>query len=78
MNREPRVNPQTDALIAVHVQRDFCPGGALPVPHGGEVVPVLNEWLRDAGLAKFATRDWHPPNHGSFQRRGGPKGSRCL
>ncbi len=78
MKSEFRVDPETDALIVVHVQRDFCPGGALPVPHGDEVVPVLNEWLRDADLAKFATRDWHPPNHCSFQRRGGPWPDHCV
>lgn len=55
----------TDALIVVDVQQDFCPGGALPVEEGDQVVPVAN-----ALLPKFrhvvCTRDWHPPNHCSF------------
>jgi len=78
MGKELEVNPRTDALIVVHVQRDFCPGGALPVPQGDAVVPVLNEWLRDACLLKIATRDWHPPNHCSFRRRGGPWPDHCV
>jgi nicotinamidase/pyrazinamidase len=54
-----------DALIVVDVQNDFCPGGALAVPRGDEVLPVVN------GLAaKFRnvvlTQDWHPRGHLSF------------
>ena len=78
MDEEYRVNPETDALIVVDVQRDFCPGGALPVPKGDEVVPVLNEWLRTGELLKVATRDWHPPAHCSFQRSGGPWPDHCV
>jgi nicotinamidase/pyrazinamidase len=54
-----------DVLIVVDVQNDFCPGGALAVAGGDEVVPVVN------ALAKrFAnvvlTQDWHPAGHASF------------
>jgi len=73
-----RVNPETDALIVVDVQRDFCPGGALPVPRGDEVVPVLNEWLRCVGALKIATRDWHPADHCSFEGQGGPWPPHCV
>jgi nicotinamidase/pyrazinamidase len=54
-----------DALLVVDVQVDFCPGGALPVPGGDEVVPVVN---RIVGLFNHtvATQDWHPPEHVSF------------
>ncbi len=56
---------ERDLLIAVDVQNDFCPGGALAVPRGDEVVPLVN---RLAG--RFAhlvlTQDWHPPGHLSF------------
>lgn len=71
----------SDALLIVDVQRDFCPGGALAVPDGDAVVPVLNQWIdaaRDAGAAIFASRDWHPPDHISFQEQGGPWPSHCV
>ena len=71
----------SDALLIVDVQRDFCPGGALAVPDGDAVVPVLNQWIdaaRDAGAAIFASRDWHPPDHVSFQEQGGPWPSHCV
>jgi nicotinamidase/pyrazinamidase len=53
------------ALIIVDLQNDFLPGGALPVPHGDEVIPVANELQRRFELV-VATQDWHPPDHGSF------------
>ncbi len=68
----------TDALIVVDVQRDFCPGGALAVPHGDEVVPPLNKWLQVKKLFKVATRDWHPADHCSFRRAGGPWPDHCV
>ncbi len=54
-----------DVLLVVDVQNDFCPGGALAVPGGDEIVPVINrvaEKFRHAVL----TQDWHPPDHLSF------------
>lgn len=69
------------ALIVVDVQKDFCPGGALPVPEGDKVVPMLNEYIKHftrAGAAIYATRDWHPSNHVSFRSRGGPWPSHCV
>ena len=71
----------SDALLIVDVQRDFCPGGALAVPDGDAVVPVLNQWIdaaRDAGAAIFASRDWHPPDHVSFQEQGGSWPAHCV
>ncbi len=53
------------ALIIVDLQNDFLPGGALPVPHGDEVVPLANGLQRSFELV-LATQDWHPPDHGSF------------
>jgi nicotinamidase/pyrazinamidase len=53
------------ALIIVDLQNDFLPGGALPVPHGDEVIPVANKLQRHFELV-LATKDWHPPDHGSF------------
>lgn len=54
-----------NALIIVDLQNDFLPGGALPVPHGDEVIPLANELQRRFELV-LATQDWHPPDHGSF------------
>ncbi|HIE14453.1 TPA: bifunctional nicotinamidase/pyrazinamidase [Candidatus Bathyarchaeota archaeon] len=70
-----------DALIIVDVQRDFCPGGSLPVPNGDEVIEVLNEYIKmfkDAGALIYATRDWHPPNHISFRDYGGLWPPHCI
>jgi nicotinamidase/pyrazinamidase len=64
-----------DALLIVDVQKDFCAGGKLAVPDGDAVVPVLNEWIAEAGRAGIpiiASRDWHPREHVSFAPQGGP------
>ncbi|MCX8157868.1 MAG: bifunctional nicotinamidase/pyrazinamidase [Verrucomicrobiae bacterium] len=53
------------ALIIVDVQHDFLPGGALPVPEGDQVIPVINQ-LQPRFELVVATQDWHPPGHGSF------------
>ena len=70
-----------DALLIVDVQNDFCPGGALPVPDGDMVVAVLNEWIAaalHASVPVYASRDWHPPDHMSFARQGGPWPMHCV
>lgn len=72
---------QKDALIVVDVQNDFCGGGALEVPDGDAVVPVLNDWMqraRAAGIPVVASRDWHPENHCSFEAQGGPWPPHCV
>jgi nicotinamidase/pyrazinamidase len=53
------------ALIVVDVQNDFCPRGALAVPDGDAVVPVINR-LQERFETVVLTQDWHPPDHGSF------------
>jgi nicotinamidase/pyrazinamidase len=53
------------ALIIVDLQNDFLPGGALAVPEGDQVVPVINQLSQDFDLV-FTTQDWHPANHCSF------------
>ncbi|MEM1582368.1 MAG: nicotinamidase [Candidatus Bathyarchaeia archaeon] len=76
-----KIEKDKDALIVVDVQVDFCPGGALPVPDGDKVVPILNEYIRKfdaAGALIIATRDWHPPNHASFKDYGGPWPPHCI
>jgi nicotinamidase/pyrazinamidase len=55
----------TDVLIVIDVQNDFCPGGRLPVPRGDDVVPVINRLA--AGFGNIVlTQDWHPRDHLSF------------
>jgi nicotinamidase/pyrazinamidase len=54
-------------LVLVDIQNDFCPGGALAVPHGDQVVPVANR-LAPLFPLVVATQDWHPADHGSFAR----------
>ncbi len=53
------------ALILVDIQNDFLPGGALAVPDGDAILPVVNRVLPEFDLI-VATQDWHPPEHGSF------------
>ena len=55
----------TDVLIVIDVQNDFCPGGRLAVPGGNDVVPVINRLApRFANIV--LTQDWHPHDHFSF------------
>jgi nicotinamidase/pyrazinamidase len=65
------------ALIVVDVQNDFCPGGALAVPEGDDVVEPINRLAADSPFV-VATRDWHPPDHGSFAAQGGPWPVHCV
>lgn len=59
------LEPDRDLLLIVDLQNDFCPGGALPVPEGDQVVRPINALAaRFANVA--ATQDWHPPGHRSF------------
>ena len=63
------------ALIIVDVQNDFCPGGALAVTHGDEVVAPLNKWIEKAERERdywivVATRDWHPRETNHFAEFG--------
>jgi nicotinamidase/pyrazinamidase len=55
-----------DALLIVDFQNDFTPGGALPVAEGDRIADPINDLLDSFDLV-IATRDWHPPDHGSFQ-----------
>jgi nicotinamidase/pyrazinamidase len=68
-----------NALIVVDLQNDFLPGGALPVPHGDEVIPLANEVQGRFDLV-LATQDWHPPSHGSFaaNHQGKKPGDRII
>ncbi|MFY2824386.1 bifunctional nicotinamidase/pyrazinamidase [Ruegeria sp. MALMAid1280] len=55
----------THALIVIDVQNDFCPGGALAVPAGDEIVAPINAMMDDFE-AVILTQDWHPAGHSSF------------
>lgn len=66
-----------DGLIVVDVQNDFCAGGALEVPDGDAVITPINALMEEIPFV-VATRDWHPPNHGSFQPHGGPWPVHCV
>ena len=69
------------ALLVVDVQLDFCPGGALPVPEGDQVVHVLNKYIEifwKRGTPVFASRDWHPVNSEHFNENGGVWPVHCL
>jgi nicotinamidase/pyrazinamidase len=67
------------ALLVVDFQNDFTAGGALAVPDGDAIAGRLNE-LIDSGDFDLvvATRDWHPPDHGSFRDQGGPWPPHCV
>jgi nicotinamidase/pyrazinamidase len=59
------MNPASHALIVIDVQNDFCPGGALAVAGGDEIVAPINA-LMDEFAAVVLTQDWHPKGHSSF------------
>jgi nicotinamidase/pyrazinamidase len=56
---------ESDVLLVVDIQNDFCPGGALSVPRGDEVVPLVNRLARRFRHV-LLTQDWHPSDHRSF------------
>jgi nicotinamidase/pyrazinamidase len=69
------------ALLIVDVQNDFCPGGALPVAQGDQVVEPLNRTAQRftaSGLPVFASRDWHPAETGHFKEYGGTWPVHCV
>jgi len=75
-NGNNRNRSRKRALILVDIQNDFCPGGALAVPDGHEVIDVANRLMEDNTRPQthrfdviVATQDWHPVDHGSFASR---------
>ena len=54
-----------DALLVIDVQNDFCPGGALAVPEGDAILPLVSRLARRFDHV-LLTQDWHPPGHRSF------------
>lgn len=68
-----------EALLIIDVQKDFLPGGALPVAEGDHVIDPINQLVADDRFALvIATRDWHPPDHASFHSQGGPWPEHCV
>lgn len=70
-----------DLLLVIDMQKDFCPGGALPIDGGDKVVPVVNFWMRaaqEAGIPVYVSRDWHPRHHLSFDESGGKWPPHCI
>jgi nicotinamidase/pyrazinamidase len=69
------------ALIVVDMQNDFCPGGALAVAGGDEIVPVINSYLeffRESGRGIISSRDWHPLKTRHFRKFGGIWPEHCV
>lgn len=69
------------ALLLVDVQNDFFPGGALATPEGDQIIEPVNRLIDMANERKlpvFATRDWHPEGHCSFEKQGGPWPPHCI
>ena len=65
------------ALILVDIQNDFCPGGALAVDEGDQIVSIVNSLISKFPLV-ISTQDWHPANHISFKEQGGPWPPHCV
>src|SRR5215470_10702366 len=79
MNQEVTrmIEQENAALILVDIQNDFCPGGALAVAEGDQIIPVVNRLMPHFPLV-ISTQDWHPANHISFKARGGPWPPHCV
>jgi nicotinamidase/pyrazinamidase len=65
------------ALLIIDFQNDFTSGGALEVPEGDDIAEPVKR-LADHFDVIVATRDWHPPDHASFQKEGGPWPVHCV
>jgi nicotinamidase/pyrazinamidase len=65
------------ALLIIDFQNDFTPGGALAVTGGDEIAAPVKRLAAGFDLV-FATRDWHPPDHSSFETEGGPWPVHCV
>jgi nicotinamidase/pyrazinamidase len=65
------------ALLIIDFQNDFTSGGALAVPGGDEIAEPVTRLAKEFDHV-FATRDWHPPDHASFEAEGGPWPVHCV
>ena len=70
-----------DALIIVDMQNDFLPGGSLAVVGSDRIIPVINAYIAKFRMQDrpiITTRDWHPSDHDSFVKQGGPWPAHCI
>ncbi|WP_200762240.1 nicotinamidase [Nitrosophilus alvini] len=70
-----------DALIVVDMQKDFLPGGALPVSGADKIIPNINMYIKlfeENSNPVYFTRDWHPKEHISFKGQGGIWPPHCI
>jgi nicotinamidase/pyrazinamidase len=67
----------SNALLIIDFQNDFTSGGALEVPEGDEIAEPVKRLAKEFDYV-FATRDWHPPDHSSFETEGGPWPVHCV
>ncbi|MFQ5931154.1 MAG: isochorismatase family protein, partial [Nitrospiraceae bacterium] len=80
LQKVPRPDSKS-ALLVTDIQNDFCPGGALGVPGGDTIIPLVNKYIQffdRQGSPVIASRDWHPPNHCSFKEQGGIWPLHCV
>ena len=69
------------ALLVVDVQNDFCPGGALGIPNGHQIIPAINRYIKafqKENWPVFVTRDWHPQFTRHFKKFGGAWPEHCI
>ncbi len=67
----------SDCLLIVDLQNDFCSGGSLVVKEGDQIVEPINHLMKSFSVIG-TTQDWHPPNHCSFKKQGGPWPPHCI
>ncbi len=67
----------SDCLLIVDLQNDFCKGGSLAVREGDQIVEPINQLMQSFSVIG-TTQDWHPPNHCSFKEQGGPWPPHCI
>ncbi len=68
---------ENSALLLVDIQNDFCPGGALSVSEGDQIIDIVNRLIPEFPLVVSGI-DWHPANHISFKQQGGPWPPHCV
>lgn len=69
------------ALLVVDIQNDFCPGGALGVREGDQIIAIVNKYVdlfQSNQLPVFVSRDWHPQDTRHFKTSGGPWPAHCI
>jgi nicotinamidase/pyrazinamidase len=73
--------PDHTALLVTDMQRDFLPGGTLPVPGAEALIPRINHYVaqfENSGAPVYFSRDWHPADHASFRTHGGRWPAHCV